>query len=365
MSEKRKRRFISPLAVAESNTNVAVIRCRWKSGGGMNYSNAITIRQLEVMNAIAVSGSIRKAAKLLGLSQPTVSAQLAKLEDDLGTQLVHRDRQRSEVLTGAGELWASTARTVLSDLEEGRGRHCEQFGQKQCKISFATIPSHAGRIWGLAAAQAHADPRISEFSIELADSSTTLLEYLAIRKASIGLMVMTEGLRETTSLKYETLYEDRILWAVPKSVDPKLAIDIINSNSISAPLPQALKKRVAVRAPHEWSAKSNAWYKSRLASAAPYFTSDLHVGAIEIVAANLGTCHLSMTLHSNLPDRLHKDVAFYDTGCVAQKMVLAMPRHLMMVPTFASYFERLAEAVRDDYTRYFLAHAVDFRDVET
>ncbi|WP_339637153.1 hypothetical protein, partial [Celeribacter baekdonensis] len=58
MSEKRKRRFISPLAVAELNASVAFIRCRWKSGGGMNYSNAITIRQLEVMNAIAISGSI-------------------------------------------------------------------------------------------------------------------------------------------------------------------------------------------------------------------------------------------------------------------------------------------------------------------
>ncbi len=331
-------------------------------GGTMSYSNGITLRQLEVINAIAISGSIRKAAKLLGLSQPTISAQLAKLEDDLGAQLVHRDRKRCEVLTGAGVLWATTARNVLADLEQGKSRHCEQFGQQQYKMSLATIPSHAGRVLGLAATMAHADPRISEFSLEFATSSAELLDYLAIRKASVGLLAKTETLRETTSLKYEVLYEDRILWAIPKSIDPELALEIINGGVVPKTLPQALMKRVCVTASHEWRVKSNAWYRSRLPVAMPYFSSDLHVGAVEIVAQGLATCHLSMTLHGNLPERVRENVAFYDTGRAAQKMALVMPRHLMMVPTFASYYARLADAVRQNYTSHEQASLQDMPD---
>ncbi|WP_236045427.1 MULTISPECIES: helix-turn-helix domain-containing protein [Pseudooceanicola] len=86
----------------------------------MPYSKAITVRQMEVLNAVAAAGSMRQAAKLLGVSQPTISAQLAKLEEAVGAELVHRDRQRLDVLTAAGELWARTARAVLFELEGGR-----------------------------------------------------------------------------------------------------------------------------------------------------------------------------------------------------------------------------------------------------
>ncbi|WP_010139615.1 LysR family transcriptional regulator [Oceanicola sp. S124] len=323
----------------------------------MTRSMPITIRQLEVLNGIASAGSIRRAAKLLGLSQPTISAQLAKLEGALGTELVNRSHGRPGALTAAGELWARTAHCVLDELDEGHNRHSELFGQQRYKMSFATIPSHAGRVLGLAAALAEADPAFSEFTVSLAPSSAALLEYIAIRKARVGLLAMTEVLRQTSSLVSEKIYEDRIFWAVPRSVDPDMVREILYRASGGAELPQPLRRRVVVHAPHEWSTTSDTWYQSVLPAAAPFYMSDLHVGAVEIVAAGLATCHVSMTLKCNLPERIRDHVAFYDTGLNAQTMVLAIPRHLMAVPTFSGYFRGLATALRDHYARTLPASA--------
>lgn len=317
----------------------------------MAYSNAITIRQLEVLNGIAVAGSMRQAAKLLGLTQPTVSAQLAKLEEALGAELVHRDRQRQDVLTGAGELWARTARAVLASLEAGTYRHTEIFGQHRYKMSFATMPSHSGQVLGLAAVAARADPAISEFSVCWAPSSPALIEYLDIRKAHVALMAMTRPLSEMPTLRSEVLYEDRILWAVPRSIDPALVQRIIDDAPGRSELPAALMNRVIVEVPHEWRESSDLWYETHLPNAVPYFTADLHLAAVEIVAAGLATCHVSLTLQSNLSERLRSQVAFYDIGRAAQKMVLTMPRHLVSVPTYAGYFTRLANIIRTHYGR--------------
>ena len=60
-----------------------------------------TLRQLEYALAIAEHGSLAGAAQKLGVAQPSLSASLQKLEDQLGLQLFirhHADRRR--YLTG-------------------------------------------------------------------------------------------------------------------------------------------------------------------------------------------------------------------------------------------------------------------------
>lgn len=63
----------------------------------------ITFRYLELLNAVVVAGSISKATRLTGLSQPTISQQLAKFEEELGTQLIYRRRGQNVELTPAGD----------------------------------------------------------------------------------------------------------------------------------------------------------------------------------------------------------------------------------------------------------------------
>ncbi len=52
----------------------------------------LTIRHLQVFNALIEAGSVSRAAERLNLSQPAVSIALSKLETTLGFRLFHRDR---------------------------------------------------------------------------------------------------------------------------------------------------------------------------------------------------------------------------------------------------------------------------------
>ncbi|WP_237453210.1 hypothetical protein [Pseudooceanicola albus] len=182
------------------------------------------------------------------------------------------------------------------------------------------------------------------------------MEYLEIRKANMALMAMTSALADSPTFHSEVLYEDRILWAVPKSVDPTLVRSIINGATPSVVQPPALSNRVVVDAPHEWRATSDIWFAAHLPGAVPFYVSDLHLGATEIVAAGLGTCHVSFTLHSNLSERIRSQVNFYDIGRPAQQMVLATPRHLMTVPAYGKYFSRLTRVLRTHYSQHLADH---------
>lgn len=74
------------------------------------------IRELKYFIAVAESGSISKAAEKLYITQPNLSRQLQKLEDDLGQKLLVRGN-KSTTLTEAGRLLYKRA-TEISELVE-------------------------------------------------------------------------------------------------------------------------------------------------------------------------------------------------------------------------------------------------------
>jgi LysR family hydrogen peroxide-inducible transcriptional activator len=71
-----------------------------------------SIRQLESLVAVAETGSFRRAATSLGISQPALSAQVQAAEAVLGIQVFERDR-RSVLITPAGEDVVGRAREAL------------------------------------------------------------------------------------------------------------------------------------------------------------------------------------------------------------------------------------------------------------
>jgi LysR family transcriptional regulator, hydrogen peroxide-inducible genes activator len=71
-----------------------------------------SIRQLESLVAVAETGSFRRAATSLGISQPALSAQVQAAEQLLGIQVFERDR-RSVLITPAGDDVVNRAREAL------------------------------------------------------------------------------------------------------------------------------------------------------------------------------------------------------------------------------------------------------------
>jgi LysR family transcriptional regulator, hydrogen peroxide-inducible genes activator len=80
-------------------------------------SHAFTTRQLQYAVAVADARSFRRAAATCGVSQPSLSAQLAQLEAALGVRLFERDRRRV-LMTAAGEDLVARARRVLVETDD-------------------------------------------------------------------------------------------------------------------------------------------------------------------------------------------------------------------------------------------------------
>lgn len=77
---------------------------------------AMDLRQLRYFLAVAEERSVTRAAARLHLTQPPLSAQIARLEHELGVPLLVRHRRGVDV-TEAGRLLVDHARAVLADVD--------------------------------------------------------------------------------------------------------------------------------------------------------------------------------------------------------------------------------------------------------
>jgi LysR family hydrogen peroxide-inducible transcriptional activator len=77
----------------------------------------IKLKDLRYLVAVADSGHFGQAAERCFISQPTLSAQLKKLEEYLGVQLIER-QPKGATLTQAGEQIVARARLILSASDE-------------------------------------------------------------------------------------------------------------------------------------------------------------------------------------------------------------------------------------------------------
>jgi DNA-binding transcriptional LysR family regulator len=95
-----------------------------------------TLDQLRILKAIEITGSFKKAANFLHVSQPTVSARIRSLESQLNLSLFDRCWKHNQ-LTESGHLVLSYGERILSLCQEA----CEAFKKQQ---SFQEDTLHFG-----------------------------------------------------------------------------------------------------------------------------------------------------------------------------------------------------------------------------
>ncbi|MCO6187020.1 hydrogen peroxide-inducible genes activator [Rhizobium sp. L1K21] len=102
----------------------------------------ITIRQMRYFEALASVRHFGKAAELVNVSQPALSAQIRDMEEALGVSLVERSRAGT-FLTAEGEELLPEVRQILSSVERLMMRAKRARGLLQGRLRLGIIPTVA------------------------------------------------------------------------------------------------------------------------------------------------------------------------------------------------------------------------------
>ena len=169
------------------------------------------LHQLRYFCAIVDTGSFSRAARLTHVSQPSLSQQIRKLEDELGARLFDR-LGRSVRLTQLGQAFLPRARAVLRELEAARGDVDEQKDSVGGTITIGVIPTVAPYLLPRHLAAFSRDFPATELTV-VEEITPVLLERL--RASTIDLAILALPIRGNEFETFPILTE-RLFAALPK-----------------------------------------------------------------------------------------------------------------------------------------------------
>ena len=170
------------------------------------------IDNLQTFLTLARLGHMTRAAQELHLTQPAVSAQLSKLEDELGHKLFDRTPKGMR-LTEAGRLWRTYVEQALVMLQSGQQSIDALSGLQQGSLSIGggatattyLLPSHLGAF--------HArHPGIQLFVRE--QGSQIVMESVLSGELELGIVTLPTPTTHK-HLHIEGWIEDELLLIVP------------------------------------------------------------------------------------------------------------------------------------------------------
>jgi DNA-binding transcriptional LysR family regulator len=309
----------------------------------------ITLKQLQIFQAVVVAGSITKASRRVGLSQPSISQQLGKLEEKLGAQLIQRNRTGIISLTPSGEYWFKLSEEMLRRLDQAVSEHEKRFVNNAVTLRMGVPPTLRGPFIAAAARIAAATPGFAKFELRFALTSGELVEQLRLHQLNCAIVNEDAIADDRSSFAVSELFVEPVVWAVPKSISDAEILQALTPENTPRALGGALGHYVEIDTNVPLRSKSEEWYRHHLASATPAFSTMTYAAAIDLVSAGLATTHCPLSLMPGLPDSVSREVRYFLLDGLSRRIVLAMPKHLMSLPSYSGIFNKIVAYARDEY----------------
>ncbi len=184
-----------------------------------------SLRQLQYIVTVARLGGFGLAADALNVSQPSLSAQIAEVESELGARLFHRGRGGASP-TAMGEEIVRRAQRILAQLEDlrsfARDGASKPFGGR---LRLGVLPSIGPYLLPRVVAALHASH--PELRILIREESTMQLEQ-GLRQGRFDLIISTP--EDHPNTRQDRLFSEHLLIAVARD-DPLAA----GTGPVSAP----------------------------------------------------------------------------------------------------------------------------------
>jgi DNA-binding transcriptional LysR family regulator len=164
------------------------------------------LRQLEYFVAVVEEANFTRAAERIHVAQPAVSAQIQRLERELGQPLLDRSR-RTVRLTAAGEAALPYARAALTAVTDLHHAVDELTQLVRGTVTIGTVTSHSVDIPGLLA-DFHADHPNVEITLST-DNSDALIE--KVRSGGLDAAIVSVGPDDQPEgLEIEVVTDERV-----------------------------------------------------------------------------------------------------------------------------------------------------------
>ncbi|MGN8020115.1 LysR substrate-binding domain-containing protein [Phyllobacterium sp. 22229] len=178
-----------------------------------------SVRQMRYFDILATTLHFRKAAELARISQPALSAQIAEMEQRLGTPLFERTR-RTVVLTDMGKRLLPRVRGILNGIRSLEELASQRRGILQGRLRLGIIPTIAPYLLPILIPELRA--AYPELTIELREAVTSkLVEDL--RLGDLDALIAALPI-DSDGIAAKPLFRDRFLIATSSN-----DIDILTS----------------------------------------------------------------------------------------------------------------------------------------
>ncbi|MFE9173189.1 LysR family transcriptional regulator [Streptomyces kebangsaanensis] len=169
------------------------------------------IRRLRYFLAVAQEANFTRAAELMHISQPGISAQIRRLESDLGATLIDRSG-RGAALTTAGEVVFDHAKSVLAAMESLRHAVDEMNGLVRGRLVVGMVTAcTVTPLFDALSGFHRAHPGVGISLVE--DDSGKLVEY--VREGTVDLALIGAAHRPPEDLDGWQIISEPIVAAVP------------------------------------------------------------------------------------------------------------------------------------------------------
>jgi LysR family transcriptional regulator, transcription activator of glutamate synthase operon len=242
----------------------------------------MTLHQLRIFLTVAQSSTLTRASKQLDLAQPSLSKQLAGLEESVGTRLFDRGHNRM-ILTDAGRMLLRHAQNVLREIDEAEAGLREFSAGKRAIIRVAGLNSVIKALLPDALMRCGSAPGLEVDIQEAAPGE--VLEMLYSRQVHIGLIAADSVAQASVGFRQVSIVEDPYVFAVPSAINLGAMKDM---SSVPADIARVLNSCVQFNFGTQHTLRVQQWYQRVLPAHRIVAHCRTYEVALELVRAGFG-----------------------------------------------------------------------------
>jgi DNA-binding transcriptional LysR family regulator len=301
----------------------------------------LTLHQLRIVWTVAHAETVSRAAKQLGLSQPSLSQQIAKLEASIGHKVFER-RSARMMLTEIGVFLVERAEQVMREMQELEDGLSGFTGGART-IGIAGISSPLRVL--LPPALRRFQQSYPGIGFDMHESSPgDVLAMLYARRANIGIVAASSIAQASMGFLQVPLLDDPYVLVVPES----LALDgVVAADRLEAAQRAVLNNVITFVYGTQHQKRIEAWYDTVLPDHRVIARCRSFEVAVAMVRAGLGVC-LAPALSCFAGQDVLSGIRLYDAGLgLPRPLVALIPSQYRRLEPYAALIDTLQEVARD------------------